>query len=76
MVNINKLKGKIVECGLSISELSTLIGVDKATFYRKINSEGKNFTIGEVDLIAKELKLNCDEVNSIFFSQFVADMRI
>ena len=76
MVNINKLKGKIVECGLSISELSTLIGVDKATFYRKINSEGKNFTIGEVDLIEKELKLNCDEVNSIFFSQFVADMRI
>lgn len=72
MVNVNKLKGKIVECGLSISELSSLIGVDRATFYRKINSEGRNFTIGEADLIAKELKLNCDEVNSIFFSQFVA----
>ena len=76
MVNLNKLKGRIVERGMNVSDLSALIGIDKATFYRKMNSEGKNFTIEEADSIARELKLNCDEVNSIFFSQFVADMRI
>ena len=76
MVNINKLKGKIVERGMNVSDLSALIGIDKATFYRKMNSEGKNFTIEEADSIARELKLNCEEVNSIFFIQFVADMRI
>ena len=72
MVNVNKLKGKIVENGLNVSELATLIGIDKATFYRKLGSDGENFTIKEADLIAEKLFLNKDDVNAIFFSQFVA----
>ena len=28
MVNVNKLRGKIVECGLNTSELANLIGID------------------------------------------------
>lgn len=72
MVNVNKLKGKIVECGMSVAELALKIGVDKSTFYRKINSDGKKITIEEADLISRELQLSCEEVNSIFFSQFVA----
>ena len=39
MVNVNKLKGKIVECGLSIEELAKRIGKDRATLYRRLNSE-------------------------------------
>ena len=72
MVNINKLKGKIVECGLSIPELATSIGIDKATIYRKINLEGETFTIKEADLIANKLVLSAEEVNAIFFAQYVA----
>lgn len=72
MVNVNKLKGKIVENGLNVSELAALIGIDKATFYRKLSANGESFTIKEADLIAEKLSLNRDEVNSIFFSQFVA----
>lgn len=72
MVNVNKLKGKIVECGMNAAELASRIGIDRATFYRKINSDGKNFTLEEADLISKELNLSCEEVNAIFFSQFVA----
>lgn len=72
VVNTNKLKGKIVECGLNISELAELIGIDKATLYRKINANGQTITIKEADMISKELKLSKDEVNDIFFSQFVA----
>jgi DNA-binding XRE family transcriptional regulator len=72
MVNVNKLKGKIVECGLNIEELSSKIGINKTTFYRKMSSDGKYFTIEEADLISKELNLTYDEVNSIFFSQYVA----
>lgn len=72
MVNINKLKGKIVECGLNTSELANLIGIDRATLYRKFNADGESITIKEADLISKELKLSRDEVNAIFFSQFVA----
>ena len=45
MVNVNKLKGKIVECGLNISELADLIGIDKATLYRKIGDEGQKIIV-------------------------------
>ncbi len=72
MVNINKLKGKIVECGINVSDLASEIGIDRATLYRKLNAGGENFTIKEADLISEKLNLSCDEVNSIFFSQFVA----
>lgn len=72
MVNVNKLRGKIVERGMNVAELALKIGIDRATIYRKLNSDGKNFTIEEADLIAKELELSCAEANAIFFSQYVA----
>lgn len=72
MVNVNKLKGKIVECGMSTSELASKIGIDRATLYRRLNSDGKDFTIEEADLIVQELELSCSEAKAIFFSQFVA----
>lgn len=75
MLNVNKLRGKIVEHQMNITQLANKIGIDKATLYRKLNAQGELLTIKEVDLIAKELKLSLDEVNAIFFSQYVAQMR-
>ena len=72
MVNINKLKGKMVELGINAEELSAKIGIDKATFYRRLSSDGETFSIKEADDIARELKLTKDELNSIFFAQYVA----
>lgn len=72
VVNINKLKGRIIECGMNVEKVAEIIGMDKSTLYRKINSNGENFTIKEADLIANALKLTYHEVNAIFFSQFVA----
>lgn len=72
MVNVDKLRGKIVEKRMSIAYLSKKIDIDKATFYRKLNDEGETFSIREVDAIAKELKLTFDEAIAIFFSQFIA----
>lgn len=72
MVNVNKLKGKIVECGTNIEELAAKIGMDRSTMYRKINSNGENFSIKEADLIVKSLGLSKDDAVAIFFNQFVA----
>lgn len=72
MVNVNKLKGKIVENEINIAMLANKIGVDKSTLYRKLNVDGESFTIKEADLIAKELSLTSIEATAIFFSQFVA----
>lgn len=72
MVDVNKLKGRIVECGLNVGDLANLIGKDRSTLYRRMSSKGKSFTIEEADLISKALNLTYSEVNAIFFSQYVA----
>ena len=72
MVNINKLKGKIVENGLTIEKLADNIGIDRSTLYRKINNNGETFTIKEADLIVNALNLTAEEAKAIFFSQIVA----
>ncbi|WP_416149389.1 helix-turn-helix domain-containing protein [Salipaludibacillus sp. HK11] len=72
VLNVNKLRGKIVENGLSTGELAKRIGVDRSTLYRKMNNNGDSLTIKEVRLISKELNLSHDEAMAIFFSSFVA----
>lgn len=72
MVNVNKLKAKLVESGMNVEELSERIGIDKSTLYRRLSADGDTFSIKEADKIIKELNLTKEEVNSIFFSQFVA----
>ena len=72
MVNVDKLRGKIVECRMTIEDLAKEVGVDRATLYRRINGGGGAFTIEEADKIAKALLLDADELNKIFFAQYVA----
>nr|WP_306799569.1 XRE family transcriptional regulator [Enterocloster bolteae] len=72
VVNINKLKGKVVENGVTLERLAAEIGMDRATMYRKIKAGGENFSIKEADLIVKSLRLNKEEAVNIFFSQYVA----
>lgn len=71
MVDISKLKGKIVERNTTQEELANKIGIDKSTFYRKMKQNG-NFSIKEVNLIVSTLNLSKDEAMSIFFSDIVA----
>lgn len=72
MVNINKLKGKIVENGLTVEDLADKIGLNKSTLYRKINNDGETFSIREANLICSVLGLTGQEATEIFFSQYVA----
>jgi len=71
MVDVSKLKGKIVERNTTQEELASKIGIDKSTFYRKMKQKG-NFTIKEVNLIVSTLNLSKEEAVSIFFSETVA----
>lgn len=72
MVNANKLRGKIIEKGLSVKELADNLEMDRSTLYRKMNSEGDTMTISDAVNISRILDLSLEEVNSIFFSEFVA----
>ena len=72
MVNIDKLKAKIIENGITVEVLAEKLNMNRATLYRKIQGKGDSFKIKEADNIAKELKLSGKEASEIFFSQYVA----
>lgn len=72
MINTNKLKGKIVERGLNIDELSKSIGMNKSTFYRRLNEKGETFSIKEVNKMCSTLNLTSEEATAIFFADNVA----
>lgn len=71
MVNVSKLKGKIIERNTTQEALAKDIGIDKSTFYRKMKQNGR-FSIQEVNLIVSSLGLSKEEALSIFFSEIVA----
>jgi len=72
VVNINKLRGRIIENGLNVETLAGLIGIDRATLYRRLNDGGETFLIKEVSEISRVLNLSNDDINAIFFAQPVA----
>ena len=72
MVNVNKLKGKIVEKELTIGKVANKMGIDRATLYRRLKEKGTTFTIGEALAICKILDLTPQEATAIFFSHHVA----
>lgn len=72
MVNINKLRGRMVEQKVNADKMAELLGINRSTFYRKLENNGDLFTIKEVQIMSKALKLNLDDVNDIFFADKVA----
>lgn len=72
MTNILKLKGKIVENGLTVEEFAKSIGMDGATLYRKMKNDGLTFSIGEANKIVTTLGLTPGEAMAIFFSDLIA----
>ena len=72
MVNVDKLRGKIVEQRVSMRELAHELRLDRSTLYRRFSENGCTFTIVEADIIARKLNLSAQEASAIFFAQFVA----
>lgn len=72
MVNVDKLRGKIVECRMTVDDVAKIVGINAATLYRRLSGGGGAFTIDEADKIASALSLTPDELNKIFFAQYVS----
>lgn len=66
-MNINKLKGKIVEKEMNIESLAFYLGINKASLYRKLNNSEK-ITIGEAIKMKDVLEMTDDEAYEIFLS--------
>lgn len=65
-MNIPKLKGKIVEKGLTVETLANEMEINRSTLYRKLES-GEKFTVGEAQKIKNVLDLTDEEASAIFF---------
>lgn len=71
-MNVNRLKGKIVEMGLTIPEVAEKLEIDRSTFYRKLNSKGETLTIREAQKLVGILEIPPVEATAIFFNVSVA----
>ncbi len=64
--NMDKLKGKITERGITKGELATKIGMDESTFYRKMKADGLAFTVGQMHKMVDVLGITADEAKTFF----------
>lgn len=69
MVNVNKLKGVIVEKGLTQSKMAKKMGISDRTFYNKMRR--KVFNSDEIVEMASILSIDKKDVIAIFFDQNV-----
>lgn len=66
LVNVQKLRGRMVELSISADSLAKKIGINVGTLYRRFKNP-EEFTVREVYNIAEVLHLSAQELNSIFF---------
>lgn len=69
MVNIDRLKAALRERNITIEQASEHIGVNQATFYRRISRDGEKFTVSEVGKLAELLNMDSQTMNRIFFDK-------
>lgn len=72
VVNMNRLKGKMVEKDVTTELLAERLGISRSTLYRKLSNNGDTLFVREANEIVNALGLTSDEAMAIFFSQFVA----
>lgn len=72
MFHKNKFRGKVVERGLTLADVSAGIGVNPATLTRKMSGESE-FTRSEIQKIRNILNLSDEELNGIFFAEKLAE---
>ncbi len=75
MINTNKLRGKIVENGLSVADVAKSIGISVASLYRKMDGGGDTMYVKDAYAIGQLLRLTDEDMNSIFFASDVSNMR-
>lgn len=62
------LKSKMVALKINADILSDKLGIDTATFYRKMKGESE-FNRSEMQIIRTVLDLSSDDMDAIFFAE-------
>ncbi len=64
--DMNKLRGKIAECGMNNEEVASSLGMNPSTFYRKMKANGLAFTVGQMQKMVEVLGMSAEEAKQIF----------
>ena len=72
MVNITRLKSAMRDRNVTVEQASEYIGVNAATFYRRISRDGEKFTVSEVGKLATLLGMDSATMQDIFFDKQLA----
>ena len=70
-MNADKIRGKIAENRMNITEFCSATGFNRSTFDRKMRGEIE-FNRAEIEKIITVLRLTDDETRTIFFEDVVA----
>lgn len=65
--DMNKLKGLIYEHGKTYESVSHVIGIDRNTFTRRIQSNGLAFKLSEIYKMAEYIPLSREDIQNVFF---------
>ena len=69
MAKMDKLKKKMKQRGVTYSELSRKMDINRSTLYRKIAGNGEGFSVREAAYIGRARGLTLDETAEIFFEE-------
>ena len=76
VVNIERLKTALKAKNITIEQASECIGVNPATFYRRISRNGEKFTVADVEKLADLLKMDSRTMQGIFFDNRLAETQV
>jgi hypothetical protein len=68
MVNVDKLRDKIIDKRMTIEGVAIDIKMDRSTLYRRFQTACGSMTINEADALRKILQLTPQEAAEIFFA--------
>ena len=71
MINTNKLKGRIVELGLTQKDIAKALGIVTPTVSQKINNV-RGMDVKEAFIIAEVLNIPDEEFREYFFKEEIA----
>lgn len=71
MINTNKLKGRMVELGITQDEMAKELNIAQSTLNLKLNGK-RPMQISEAEAISNMLKINAGEFGIYFFSLEIA----
>lgn len=69
VVNVQRLKGKIVEKETTQECVADAMGMNRTTFYRKMKNGGDGFTVGDIHKMITYIPLTKEEAVDIFFTE-------